>query len=376
MQDFNFDTGYEGNDAPKTSQEDARADEAQSTQSAIAPSRRRATKAPRSLPMDASTVMGNGDIARFGATYLDRMREASRHKQAARLNAIARKNAEHWMLGSMILSEYEILPPLDLFAGARLLEAFTGLDLRTTQKRKHEGEHESEGSQTKRTRGNFLSDEAALGFRPDEEFATFMGDDSIEVGREQPTPLDDGHLSSIFPWNQSAGSRRPTDVQHPTSGSFGGGPLSNLVGRAGSRLTSGSPLVGRGQINEDAYQDMQLPPPATDVAMSGADLDDEFELYGAAAQVDTQTAAQSQWQRSALTGETVNFLDFVQSAVDEAEQLSSDIEFEVLLPPENNSRIVAAQALLHVLALGSKSALKVEQEEAFAAIHLRIIDAV
>ena len=118
--------------------------------------------------------------------------------------------------------------------------------------------------------------------------------------------------------------------------------------------------------------------------------EDEFELFGPAAQVDTQTAAQTQWQRSALDGESVNFLAFVQAGIEQADQIRDQavpgdeedeavrgsVDFETLLPPDSNSCIVAAQALLHVLALGTKNMLLVEQEEAFAAISMRVVAAV
>ena len=217
-----------------------------------------------------------------------------------------------------------------------------------------------------------------------------MGDDTIEQGREAPTPLDDRHLSSVMPWNQSAGSRRPTGVFSgqglPTSVSLGGaGGQLGLIGRRGSRLTSASPLMGRGAGGGD-IDDFQLPGFEGDIGITGAD---EFELFGPAAQVDTQTAGQSQWQRAALDGESKHFLEFVQTGVQETDQardqaglgdedddtLKGTIDFETLLPPESHTRIVAAQGLLHVLALGTKNMLAVKQEEAFGPITMRPVAA-
>ena len=217
-----------------------------------------------------------------------------------------------------------------------------------------------------------------------------LGDDTIEQGREAPTPLDDRHLSSMMPWNQSAGSRRPTGLfsgqGFPTSASLGGaGGQLGLIGRRGSRLTSASPLMGRGVAGGDV-DDFQLPGIEGNVGMTGAD---EFELFGRAAEVDTQTAGQSQWQRAALDGESKHFLEFVQTGVqgmdqardqtgmddEEDETLKGTIDFETLLPPESHTQIVAAQALLHVLALGTKSLLAVKQEEAFGPITMRPLTA-
>ncbi|KAI7656155.1 hypothetical protein KC318_g12583, partial [Hortaea werneckii] len=222
-----------------------------------------------------------------------------------------------------------------------------------------------------------------------------VGDDytgmGIEQGREAPTPLDERHLSSTFPWNQSAGSRRPTSVFGSASlpGAHQPATDGGLASRRGSRLQTASPLLGRGLPDTDTDQlphmDMRSDLGGLDdLAMTGLD---DFELYGPAAQVDTQTAAQSQWQRAALDSESTNFFSFVQAAIAEAdvaraavalgdeemEEMDGSVEFSTLLPPEHNTNIVAAQGLLHVLALGTKHLLNVQQDEAFGPIVLRPI---
>jgi hypothetical protein len=156
-------------------------------------------------------------------------------------------------------------------------------------------------------------------------------------------------------------------------------------GRRGSRLTSASPLIGRG-ATEGEIDDFQLP----GSALAGGDFtgltgDEEFELFGPAAQVDTQTAAQSQWQRATLVGESANFLAFVRTAIedlddsrrkveedDEEDVRSGVIDFDELLPPATNSNVVAAQGFLHALTLGTRNMLNVSQEEAFGAISLEV----
>ena len=214
----------------------------------------------------------------------------------------------------------------------------------------------------------------------DDRYMPVVDDYEIEQGREQPTPLEDGRQSSIFPWNQSTGSRRPTGAysQGATSG-LSAMPLGGVLSRRGSRLTSASPLVGRGIDIGD--EELQLPGSATALA------DEDFELFGPAAIIDTQTAAQSQWMRSVLDGESANFLGFVKAAIleqdelrgsmlhgdEEDETFEGSVSFEQLLPPQNNSCVVAAQALLHVLTLSTKNALQVEQDEAFGSIDLRMI---
>ena len=231
----------------------------------------------------------------------------------------------------------------------------------------------------------------------------------IEVGRQAPQPLEDPSL----PWQLSAS--RQSSVAHSSryQGSLGGGfPSSHGGGshhphvrlssihsggaydqRRVSRLTSASPLTGRGiaprqrdpfvtgdgDDNDnfgtyDLIDDLDIP------------TDDQFELYGPAAAVSTQQAAESQWIRDALTQDSSNFLNFVgheieerraaAQAGDESSENISSISLDDLLPPEQHSRIVAAQAFYHVLALTTANRLLVQQvdTDAFGEIRLEIPD--
>ncbi|KAI7093881.1 hypothetical protein KC365_g18044 [Hortaea werneckii] len=375
-----------------------------------APMRRRQKPPPKVIAPDTTLELRNGDLARWNTDYVANMQEALRHKLSARATAVAKKNAEHWILGNASLSAlYELdrlvrIPgPLEMFSGAKLLETFTGLHLRAGgEKRDHRAstgrDDQTDGPLRKRSRGNEpSSDELGRGA---DEFGDghipTVGDDytgmGIEQGREAPTPLDERHLSSTFPWNQSAGSRRPTSVfgsaslpgaHQPATGGAG------IASRRGSRLQTASPLLGRGLPDTDTDQlphmDMRSDLGGLDdLAMTGLD---DFELYGPAAQVDTQTAGQSQWQRAALDSESTNFFSFVRAAIAEAdevraavalgdeemEEMDGSVEFATLLPPADNTNIVAAQGLLHVLALGTKYLLNVQQDEAFGPIVLRPI---
>ena len=217
-----------------------------------------------------------------------------------------------------------------------------------------------------------------------------------------------------MPWNVSAsrhGSSRPFE-----SGLLGGGGLSSSVGgqgagvdfgppsaltaRRGSRLTSASPLLGRG-VTLPRYSSLELPEqPKVTAGEASGDMfdkgrmqlghddvidDPEFQLYGPAAAVDTQTAAQSQWVEAALDTEAHNFLAFVRAEIDAkvvaAERVGDQLEdentekvtFEALLPPEQHSKVVAAQGLLHVLSLATKGLIEVKQEEAFEKIEIGIV---
>lgn len=331
----------------------------------------------------------NGDLARWNTDYLANMNEAIKHKQASRMAALAKRNAEYWVLGTGLgpLAQAD-RGPLDVFQGAKLLEALTGIKLGPSgEKRARDDGDETDNSRRVRSRGEPSSDEVGRGMMYDDGYLT-MGDDTVEHGRRAPTPLDDRHMSSAMPWNQSTGSRRPTGQYSvggfPTSVSLGGAGMQlGPTARRGSRLVSASPLMGRG-AEVAAVEDLQLPGSAAELGMTG---EDDFELFGPAAQVDTQTAGQSQWQRAALDGESLNFLDFVRAGIEDADQhrqqaplgdeddeaITGTVDFEALLPSETNSRVVAAQALLHVLALGTKNLLQVDQPEAFGPITMRPI---
>lgn len=366
---------------------------------ADAPLRRRARPAPKVIAPDTTLELRNHDLAHWNTDYVANMQDVIKQKEAGRAAAIAKKNAEHWVLGTTSLSmlgqsDRLVEGPLGMFSGARLLEALTGFKLTYSGEKRGRDEEDMEDDRRVRSRGlEPSSDEVGLGGFADDGFMPMMGDDytGIEQGRGAPTPLDDRRLSSILPWNQSTGSRRPTGVFGSTSVAGAGVQLAPL-GRRGSRLQSGSPLVGRGLPGADLRSMDELRQELYSDEMGGADdvdmMDlDDFELFGPAAQVDTQTAAQSQWQRAILDGECLNFLEFVQAGIEEADQgreqttagdeddevLKGSVEFEALLPPESNSQIVAAQGLLHVLTLGTRGLLQVDQEEAFGPIGLRAL---
>lgn len=385
-------------------QQEAEQQQHTTSETADAPMRRRTKPAPKIIAPDATLELRNGDLARWNTDYITNMQNALLHKQAGKAAATAKKNAEQWVLGIGSLSALgqadrlvQLPTPLDMFSGAKLLEALTGLDLTSgAAKRVHEaGDVEEEGPVRKRSRGTApQADELGRGLEhADDGYVPMMDDDytgmGVEQGREAPTPLDDRHLSNTFPWNQSAGSRRPTSVFGSASLPGGAQPagVGGSLSRRGSRLQTASPLGGRGlpATDTDDFQQVGLYSDlggggGTDLAMTGLD---DFELYGPAAQVDTQTAAQSQWQRAALDSESTNFLAFVQTAIAEAdeareaalpgseemeEEAGGSVAFEALLPHAGNSCIVAAQGLLHVLALGTKGLLRVEQEVAFGPI--------
>ena len=164
--------------------------------------------------------------------------------------------------------------------------------------------------------------------------------------------------------------------------------ISVSLDRRASRITSASPLVGRG-LQRFSSLELPLHDDDDDNYLGGATVSsphpaDDFQLYGPAAGVSTQTAAESQWMKATLDQESSNFLEFLKAelvaklppgpeeaekedddelAGDAARRAQQSVFFEELLPPALHTRIVAAQALHHVLALATRGFVNVWQEE-------------
>lgn len=215
------------------------------------------------------------------------------------------------------------------------------------------------------------------------------------MGRDAQAALED----QSFPWNVSGsavGSRPGTVTRGfgflSSAAGFsasGGRQSSMIAGRAGpldrraSRITSASPLLGRGLAR---YSSLDLPSHEDDEQLLGGQgvsspkENDDFQLFGPAAGVSTQTAAESQWVKATLDHESNNFLEFVKAEIavrvpgveedQESTRIRKTVLFEELLPPPRHTKIVAAQALHHVLALATKGLINVEQVQDYGPITL------
>ena len=92
--------------------------------------------------------------------------------------------------------------------------------------------------------------------------------------------------------------------------------------------------------------------------------------------------------RATLNQEANNFLEFVKAEIaaqpaqesDEEDELLGkeppklSVSFEQLLPSTQHSKIVAAQALHHLLALATKSLIIVRQDSPYGSIDLSLPD--
>lgn len=156
--------------------------------------------------------------------------------------------------------------------------------------------------------------------------------------------------------------------------------LRGSVDRRVSRIPSASPLVGRGLQRGSSLELRTHNRDDDDELLGGQDIsfsnaEDEFQLYGPAAGVSTQVAAESQWMRATLDQESNNFLEFVkthvaQKVADTDGESHRSVHFQDLLPASQHSKIVAAQAFHHVLTLASKGLIDVQQDLPYGPITL------
>ena len=339
------------------------------------------------------------------------MNALSRTKEQNKSTAQAKKNAAFWILGQGIggievnFGEDQFDHPLSVFSGQHLLDVLNHSHTSPVGSKRARSESadldEEEEGRRVRARGE---DEEEVGRGEegpvfDDDGIMYERDDyqiESEVGRQAPSSLRD--QSSAMPWNVSsrAGSAQRFGSAGPGMSSSvagaGGLPIGppSVLSRRGSRLTSASPLHGKAPrlpslaIEDDltgAYDEGILPGDDDPGLEGEMQVHEDFELYGPSAAVDTQTAAQSQWLKNTLENEAYNFLNFLETQIgergmeveDEDGQTATSITLDELLPPTQNTKVVGAQAMLHVLALTTKGLIMVEQEEAFGEIVMRVV---
>jgi hypothetical protein len=351
----------------------------------LAPLRRR-VRVAKTIPLDTRIELRNRDLIDWNNNYLTNMADKNRENHIKKAAIQAKKNAHEWILGGGIVTvaggaeTSRVMTHLDMYAGATLYEMITGLHLSPIgKKRSRQSEAKDTADSERRCRPR-LDDEDQIGRGVDIEL---VGEDlrmhsDVEMPREAAEGMED--VSSVMPWNITA-SLRGSSVLRPPPGS-----------RAGSqgrfRMISASPLTGRTRPSgldpivfeeEEGYtSDNKVD---EDVALGGISGNDS-EKSDPATHVDVQTTAQHSWQHGIIDQESSNFREFVEHAIKEkrrAQGLGSPkeglnmIDFDELLPPGSNSRVVAAQAFLHILSLASKNMIIAAQKEAYGPIDLRFI---
>ena len=166
-------------------------EEEPSSESAEAPQRRR-PKAAKVLAMDVIQGLRNADLAQWNNEYLNNMIVAAQAKHQHKLPSQSKKNAAFWVVGSGIggvgsgLGTSKIQSPLDMFAGAKLMEALTGVEgTAAGKKRTYSGEDDRSDSQERRVKAREADhaqvgrgDELAL---DDDGALPMFGDDNVSL---------------------------------------------------------------------------------------------------------------------------------------------------------------------------------------------------
>jgi len=165
-------------------------------------------------------------------------------------------------------------------------------------------------------------------------------------------------------------------------------------GRLGGRLTSSSPLAGRGRTVEPIGHDRLSSLSLTGNEINDFDILDDLDMnaylgdegdmsradplntFGHGPDTDIQGVAEVEERVSSLSQVDRNFLEFLKSRT-KSEQATvpagnapttqsfeseKELTFSILLPPESTTRAVATQGLMHVLTLATKGILAVHQD--------------
>ncbi|KAK9467591.1 Rec8 like protein-domain-containing protein [Lipomyces arxii] len=176
-------------------------------------------------------------------------------------------------------------------------------------------------------------------------------DDDIELPRQVDSDeeLQFGQSLSLLPWNVSHDAEQT--YLRPGRRSTGSGM---------SLGTSTSTSLGQLSKKNSARRSM---------LSGGANILDDF-IEGTHSESLSDVAPQGNAELSFLQRDSRNFFDFVMMKMDT--QNSDVLKFTDLVSPETCLPPVAAQGLMHILALASAGAVAVEQTEAFGPISVKL----
>lgn len=311
-------------------------------------------RAARAIDLDDKTALRNTDLARWNDEYLANMARASKQKQQNKMQTISKKNAAFWVFGQGIgsvgvgLGLNREAHPLKFYSGEGLYWMVSGDAHRPRQRRTVGSDEDSEVDEN--PRGKRSPD----GKEPPD----------VEIGRQGPPSLMDEH-SSQMPWNISASVRSSQRGRLGSDMSVRGVPDS--TGRLGSRtrgrLTSASPLAGRGYL--DGRDSLAIPGYADEELdeLERMEITRYLESELAADHEDFSTLsrrATAAARAATLDQESLNFFEFIKTNLDKAD--GGHVLFSSLLPPAETTRTVATQGLMNVLTLATKGVLSVSQD--------------
>ena len=181
----------------------------------------RKKRAPRSLPVDMTQELRNTDLANMNANYLANMKEASKAKSHYRHTQMAKKNVKHWMWGvgiGGIAAQGQgrtIFSAFDRFVGELLADSSRkgGASLKRDRE---SGIDEATQEEARRVREKIEESEEEIGRVQEDEGMIILGDEEVEMPREEQPALDDQQRLSEMPWNITASIRCSSAV--PRSG--------------------------------------------------------------------------------------------------------------------------------------------------------------
>ncbi|KAL2820081.1 hypothetical protein BJX63DRAFT_445000 [Aspergillus granulosus] len=353
-------------------------------------------RAPKLLPSDGQTALHSFELAQMNNEYMRNMAVAAKQKRNNRIPTQAKKNAAYWVFGIGIgcvgsgIGTSRAVHPLHIFSGDELYEALA--PKLAGHKRSLEDDQESQGRRVRAREG----EDTHIGMGGLEEDNNLWNED-VELGRYASPALQDDN-SSQMPWNITAsiqsshqeksvnifrGFGNVSDISArgipESAGTLARDASLRVPGRAHSRLTSASPLAGRG-FPYDGNQLNIFSVPGQDDDLEGFDLTQYLEddaqsdshLIGDAPgpSYRSQPELQSTLTESVMDQEGLNFLDFLAAKVNSLKLVSgtqgsaadNEITFSILLPPQKTSRTVATQGLMHILALTTQGFLSVRQD--------------
>ncbi|KAJ5263345.1 hypothetical protein N7478_010950 [Penicillium angulare] len=323
---------------------------------------------------DNTTTVRNSDLAQWNNEYTSNMAYASNQKQQNKIQTTSKKNAAFYVYGQGIgyvgigLGQNKKDHPLKCFSGISLFNALC---------------RESEQLTTPKKPGRPSKD-------PDTEVETDtevhrngnggpqtkrLDSLDIEIGRHAPSSLLD-EQSILMPWNIIA-SAQSSRIAH--LGSLGDlsakfGETSLLRHSHSRRLTSASPLAGRGYLDPSERQG-SLSLLVDDGIGAGVDffnedlettryLEGELATDRESIQAFSRRVSAIQRVAGQLDQESLNFFEFIQEKMGSSNEREGQMEmrFSELLAPESTSRVVATQGLMNVLTLATKGVLRVRQE--------------
>ncbi|PIG83762.1 Rad21/Rec8 N terminal domain protein [Aspergillus arachidicola] len=371
-------------------------------------------RTPKLQTLDDRTALRNTDLGNMNSDYVQNMAIASKQKRHNKLPTQAKKNAIFWVFGQGIgsvglgLGASQIPHPLQQFSGEELYAALNPTSRHKGRKRSRHPSDESEAdSDVRRVRAREKYEEQVGRGGVVDGYDIWQ---DVEIGRHAPSVFrDDNSFSSQMPWNVTASVRSSQHGSSAASGlrgvanasdpsaSRGRDPTaSHLVGRGRSRnrLTSASPLAGRGfPFDAEAFDYLVLPGDDDIDVMSDFDLSQHLQTEpfsaghghtGDDANATTysgRVTRRDHLSKCSLDQESLNFLGFLtrklevmpveHGATDEDCFINSPstfyggkaISFSALLPPSDTSPSVATQGLMHILTLATKGFLSVRQED-------------